>query len=146
MTIVPRATMSAKPSHRIAELARHKTYSPLLIKPQSEWDWEEWQNSISPPALTAVATERTTALAQPKPLHHSYQHSKPVQWLIAQHTLTHMASERLNKLSEARQLSGYREDYDPNTYVVSRAALLAQPSPRLDELATPLPRKCRTRK
>ena len=146
MTIVPRATKSAKPSRRIAELARHKTYSPLLIKPQSEWDWDEWQNNISPPALAAVATERITSLARSKPLHDSYQLSKPVQWPIAQHTLAHMASERLSKLSEARQLSGYREDYDPNTYVVSRAALLAQPSPRLDELAIPLPRKCRTRK
>ena len=115
MTIVPRATLSAKSSRRIAELARHKTFPPLSIKPQSEWDWEEWQNDISPQTLTAVATEKTTALAQPKPLHHSYQSSKPVQWAIAQRTLTHMASERLNKLSEARQLSGYREDYDPNT-------------------------------
>ena len=145
-TVIPRPTLSAKPSARIAELARHKSYNLLQIKPHSEWDWGEWNSDINQSALTAIASERTIMLAQPKSSHRLYRPNRAVQWPIASHTLKHMASERVNKLAEPRQISGYHEDYNPNRWTVSRAALLAQPSPRLDELATPLPRKCRTRK
>lgn len=145
-TRIPRGTMSARPSSRVVELARHKTFPPLPIKPRSEWDWGEWEKEISAAALAAVASDRTTTLAQPKTPNSSYRPSREVQWPIAPTTLTHSPSERLQKLSEPKQISGYREDYNSHAWTVSRAALLAQPSPRLDELATPLPRKCRTRK
>lgn len=145
-TRIPRAALSARPSLRIAELARHKTFPPLPIKPRSEWDWGEWEKDISEAALKAVASERTSTLAQPKTCNAAYRPSREVQWAIAPSTLIHSASERLQKLSEPKQISGYREDYNSHAWTVSRAALLAQPSPRLNELAAPLPRKCRTRK
>lgn len=146
MTTIRRATLSAHASSRVSELAKHKMYSALPIKPDSEWDWGEWKSDIKSSTLKVEASDRVCALSRPKSTHPLYKSNRPVQWVISPATLTHTATERLQKLAEFKQVAGYREDYNGHAWSVSRAALLAQPSPRLEELATPLPRKCRTRK
>ena len=138
--------LNATPSNRTIQLAKHKTYDPLLIKPDSEWDWGEWPSDMKPAALNATPSQRVSELATPKSLPTDYQPCKKVQWVIPRSALSHIAGERLTKLALPKQIVGYQEDYDPNAWKVSRAALLARPSPCIENLAKPIPRKCRQKK
>lgn len=146
VTRVSRRALSACPSPRIRQLATHKNYPSLPIKPQSEWEWCQWTSDIPSKALQATATARLEELATPKTLPKSHQPSKPTQWIISKATLQHMATDRLAKLAQAKQVPGYQKDYNPRAWIVSRAALLAQPSPLIENLAKPIPRKCRQKK
>ncbi len=146
MTVVPSPVLRARPSERIQYLARHKTYPPLLIKPNSEWDWGDWEPDITEAAKTAIASERVTTLATPKATHRLYQPPKGVQWPVSKVAQSHNASERIYKLARPKNRHLDQEDYDPRAWTVSIAALNAKPTPRLEELATPIPRKVRTKK
>lgn len=52
---------------------RHKTYPPLPIKANSEWDWGEWESDITTATKNAVASPRVTTLADPKKAHPHYE-------------------------------------------------------------------------
>ena len=143
---IPQRALTANPSTRTHSLAVHKTYHPLSIKQDSEWEWEAWLSDVKPSALNATPTSRVTELATPKCPHRDYQPSRRVQWIIPQTALLHTAGERLIKLANPKQLTGYHEDYNSNRWKVSKAALMAQPSPCIENLAKPIPRKCRQKK
>jgi hypothetical protein len=145
-TVIPPAALSASATQRVGELARHKTYPPLLIMEDSEWDWGEWKSQIPPPALKAVATSRVEQLSTAKKCNRDYCPPKNVQWPIKRVTLSAVASDRVKKLSQPKSKNEQYEDYDPKAWQVSPAALHAQASQRLGELSTPLPRKCRSKK
>lgn len=66
MTAIPSSAICVRPSGHLSRLARHKTYPPLLVKPNSEWDWGEWNTDISRTAKIAVASPRVSSLAEPK--------------------------------------------------------------------------------
>ena len=146
ITVIPRAAFSARASQRVQHLARHKTYPPLKIKEDSEWDWGEWKSDISRLALRADPSPRVTELSLPKTTDKLYAPNRSAIWPVKRSTLQHTASERQVKLSQPKQIPRYQEDYNPHRWTVSRAALMAQASPRLEELSKPLPRKCCTRK
>ena len=82
-TVIPRPILSAKQSAQIiAELARHKSYNLLQIKPHSEWDWGECNSDINrQSALSAIASERTIMLAQTKSSHRLYCPSRAGKYL-----------------------------------------------------------------
>lgn len=143
---ISRRALSATPSRRLIYLARPKIYLPLYIKPHSEWDWGEWTSDIKTAALQATPSERITELSQPKTPPPTYQPCRQVQWPISPASLQHVPNDRLVKLACPKQIPGYQEDYDPHAWSVSKAALLAQTSPGIDNLAKPLPRKCRQKK
>ncbi len=138
--------MTAQPRPRTAQLAEYKKYHSLSIKPNSEWEWEAWSSDVVPSALNASATLRVTELATPKCPPKDYQPSRRVQWIVPRAALLHTAGERLTKLANSKQIPGYQEDYNPNRWNVSKAALMAQPSPCIENLAKPIPRKCRQKK
>ena len=143
---VSRRALSAQATPRLRNLALHKTYPPLLIKPNSEWEWSEWPSDIKPAALSAEASSRIETLCCPKKLHHSYEPNGPVQWPISVGSLNYIATERLLKLACPKEYRDYKEDYNPRAWTVSRAALMAQSSPSIERLATPLPRKCQQKR
>ena len=143
---ISRQALSATPSRRLINLARHKIYLPLHIKPQSEWDWGEWTSDINTAALQTTPSGRVIELSQPKNPPAAYQPCRQVQWPISPLSLQHVPSDRLVKLACPKQIPGYQEDYDPHAWSVSRAALLAQTSPCIENLAKPLPRKCRQKR
>ena len=145
-TVIPRAASSARPSHRLRQLAKHKMYLPLEIKEESEWDWGEWKSDINHAALHADPSARVIELSLPKKTHEHYLPNKAVMWPIQKSALQHSASEQQMKLGQPKQIPRYQEDYNPHRWTVSRAALMAQASPRLEELSKQLPRKCCTRK
>ena len=145
-TVIPRSALSAKSSNRILHLAQHKTYPFLPIKPNSEWDWSEWETDISPGAKVAAASPRVMTLAEPKNTHLRFEPCRDVRWKVSKACLSHVASELTLKLARPKSHNAALEDYNPRAWSVSRAALLAQASPRLSELATPLPRKVRAKK
>ena len=72
MTVVPRSVLRAETTPRLHSLARHKTYPPLPIKSQSEWDWGKWESDVSPAARSAEASIRVGELAQAKKDHLLY--------------------------------------------------------------------------
>lgn len=146
MTVIPQNTLRVRPTEHLRRLARHKTYPPLPIKTNSEWDWGEWHSDISHAAKTAEASSHLRTLAEPKHAHPLHQPCRHVQWPVSRAALTHVASEQVQKLAQLKPRNGELEDYNPHAWVVSRAALSSQASPRISELATPLPRKCRTKK
>ena len=138
--------LSARPSPRITQLAAHKNYPLLPIKPQSEWEWSQWDSEIMPQTLQFTPTPRLEELATPKFLPKQHQPPRPTQWIISKATLQHVATDRLAKLAQAKQVPGYQKDYNPRAWSVSKAALLAHPSPCIENLAKPIPRKCRQKK
>lgn len=146
MTTISPSALRVLPSEHLSRLARHKTFPPLPIKANSEWDWSEWKSDISHAAKTAEASSHLSALAEPKCSHPLHQACRQVQWPVSKATLGHVASERVQKLAKPKPHNEELEDYNPRAWVVSRAALYSQASPRISELATPLPRKCRTKK
>lgn len=145
-TVIPKSALSARPSNHTQQLAQHKTYPSLPIKPNSEWDWSEWETDISPAAKQTMASLHVTALAEPKNTHPKYEPCRDVQWKVGKACLSHVASELTVKLARPKSHNAALEDYNPRAWNVSRAALMAQASPRLSELATPLPRKVRAKK
>ena len=145
-TKVSRKALSARPSPRITQLAAHKNYPLLPIKPQSEWEWSQWDSEIMPQTLQFTPTPRLEELATPKFLPKQHQPPRPTQWIISKATLQHVATDRLAKLAQAKQVPGYQKDYNPRAWSVSKAALLAHPSPCIENLAKPIPRKCRQKK
>ena len=145
-TIIPPAALRASATKRVTELSKHKTYPPLLIMDDSEWDWGEWQSQIPPATLSATVSSRVEHLAGAKKCSQDYNPPKSVQWPIKQSTLSAVATDRVKKLSQAKSKNEQYEDYDPKAWKVSPAALHAQASQRLEELSTPIPRKCRTKK
>ena len=78
MTIVPAAALQVLPSQHLCHLACHKTYPSLLIRPNTEWDWSEWQSMVSPAAKTAQASSRVIELAETKKDHLLYKPCKLV--------------------------------------------------------------------
>ena len=146
MTVIPSSALRVHPTQRLVRLSRHKTYPPLPIKNNSEWDWGEWATDIGQAAKTAQASMRVSGLAEPKLTHNSYKPCRTVQWEVSKAALSHSATERTQKLSQPKSHNPSLEDYNPQAWNVSRGALLAQASPRLSELSTPLPRKVRTKK
>lgn len=146
MTTVPLSALRIRPSPRLVVLCRHKTYPPLSIKENREWDWGEWDSDVTPAAKTAMATLRVCELATSKTPNRDYQPCREVQWPVSRSALSHTVGERVQKLAQPKTKNREKEDYDPSAWVVSRGALVAQASPRISELATPLPRKCRIKK
>lgn len=146
MTVIPMTALRVRPTQRLKQLSRHKTYPPLHIKKDSEWDWGEWVSDISPAAKNATASGHIVRLAEPKEDHALYKQCRQVQWKVTKEAQSHVASERVLKLAKPKNRNLDLEDYDPRAWNVSIAALNAKASSRIDELATPLPRKVRTKK
>ena len=144
MTNIPASVLRAAPSPRILQLATHKTSPSSPIKPNSEWEWGEWTLDISATAKKAEPSARVLQLSESKALAAQYRPCREVRWPVSAATRNYVASESLQKLARSRTRS--EGDYDPNAYNISRGALMAQPSPRITQLATPLSRKCRTKK
>ena len=88
---------------------------------------------------------RVLNLAEPKAVSESYVPPR-LDHSVSKEAMSYTATERIGQLSRPKNKHLETEDYDPKTYSVSRSALMAQASPRLTELATPLPRKVRTKK
>lgn len=145
-TVIPEAALTVRPSKRLTRLSRHKTYPPLLIKNESEWDWGEWTSDISSAAKNATASSRIISLAEPKTTHPLYKKPREIQWEQSKEALSYMATERVGQLAKPKNRYVELEDYDPQAWTVSLAARNAKASPRVDELATPLPRKVRAKK
>jgi hypothetical protein len=143
-TVIPRHSLSAQPSPRLCLLAQHKMYPELLIKPDSEWEWSQWDSDIKPSTLKGTSSNHTIALSQPKKLVETYRPNRSAQWPVSSLALQHIASDRLVKLAHAKQLYCYQKDY--KIWKVSKAALNARPSSCIENLAKPLPRKCRQKK
>ena len=144
MTIIPPSTLRATPTPRTLQLAMHKTCPSSPIKPNSEWEWGDWTLDISAAAKKAEPSARVLQLSASKAVPAQYRPGREVRWPVSAATRNYVASESLQKLARPRSRS--EGDYDPNAYNISRGALVAQPSPRITQLATPLPRKCRTKK
>ena len=144
--MIPMTALRVHPTQRLQQLSRHKTYPPLPIKQDSEWDWGEWVSDISSAAKHATASSHVVSLAEPKQANSLYKQCRQVQWKVSKEAQSHVASERVHKLSKPKNRNVDLEDYDPRAWSVSVAALNAKASSRIEELATPLPRKVRTKK
>lgn len=138
--------MKAEPSERTEILAKPKTYAPLKIKENSEWDWSLWESDLPEAAKKATASERVVVLANPKETHKNYKEGRHVIWQVPEGAKKALPSLRIQQLARPKSRSKYNEDYDPNTWKVSSGAKVAQATPRISELATPLPRKVRAKK
>ena len=145
-TIISKAAKNGEASTRIETLARSKQYAELPIKPNSGWDWGEWQSDIPAAAMNGEASDRVTFLATPKALHRSYHKGKPTIWNVSEPAKKTLPSLRLQKLARPKSRSQYEEDYDENFHKVSVSAKSNTASPRILELCTPIPRKVRQKK
>ncbi|KAL5493271.1 hypothetical protein EMCRGX_G014422 [Ephydatia muelleri] len=145
MTNIPASALRATPSPRVAQLSAHKTFSSSPgVKANSEWDWGEWSLDISAAAKKAEPSARVLQLSMSKVPPTQYRPCREVRWPVLPATRSYVATESLQKLARPRSRS--EGDYNPSAYNISRGALVAQPSPRITQLATPLSRKCRTKK
>ena len=117
----------------------------MKIKSHSEWEWGEWTSDLKT-AKIPPASARVEILAEPKQHMQGYEPPRDIQWKILPKTLKYTASDRLNQLAQFKNIPGFQEDYNPNCWHVSRAALRAKASPTIENLAKPIPRKCRQRK
>ena len=144
-SVVSEAAKRCQPSERTDFLARAKTYNELPIKPNSRWDWGEWDSDIPEAAKRAEASERLSTLSRPKSLHSRYQECRPASWTVPEHAKKTLPSLRIQKLARPRS-SKHQEDYNPNWFKVSPSAKVAHTNPRLTELCVPLPRKVRQKK
>lgn len=145
-TTVSNAAKSARPSKRVEALAKAKQYQELPIKPNSCWDYSEWQSDVSPAALKYDPSSRTLQLSTPKVLHRDYKESRPVIWQVAPAARKALPSIRVQQLSRPKSRSQYKEDYDSSCWKVSSSAKNARATPRTDELALPIPRKIKQKK
>ncbi|CAL8284322.1 unnamed protein product [Lota lota] len=111
-----------------------------------------WRPRVETPGLgfrtppiarkTPTATPRVEQLATPKREHSGYVGERPSSRAVPRAVRRAVPSERVRELAGPRQRQALFQGHDP--YTVSACALLAKPSPRLQELALPLPRKCRS--
>ncbi|XP_065063201.1 sperm microtubule associated protein 2-like [Rhopilema esculentum] len=145
-TEISEAAKNAEASQRVDILARSKTYNELPIKPNSSWDWGEWESDIPEAAKKSEASERVQLLARPKSLHPRYQECRSVSWAVSEQAKKTLPSLRIQKLARPKSRSQYQEDYNPNWFKVSPSARVAHANPRLSELSTPIPRKVRQKK
>ena len=145
-TVVSKAAMKCEPSQRTEFLSRAKTYNELPIKPNSQWDWGEWELDIPEPAKNAEASDKIVMLSRPKASHPRYQECRPVAWVVPEHAKKTLPSLRIQKLARPKSRSQYQEDYNPTWHKVSPAAKGAHANPRLSELSAPIPRKIRQKK
>lgn len=99
---------------------------------------------ISAAAKKAEPSARVMQLSMSKAPPALYRPCREVRWPVLPATRSYVATESLQKLARPRSRS--EGDYNPSAYNISRGALVAQPSPRITQLATPLSRKCRTKK
>lgn len=144
--LVSEAAMKAEPSQRTEFLAQPKTYAPLKIKSNSDWDWSEWESDLTEAAKSATASERVLVLSNPKMPHRNYKEGRPVIWKVSQTAQKALPSLRVQQLARPKSRSQYNEDYDANAWKVSQGAKAAQATPRIEELALPIPRKVRSKK
>lgn len=145
-TTVSDAAKNATPTQRLEVLANAKSYAPLKIKPNSDWDWSEWVSDLSEAAKNASASDRILNLANPKAPHRSYKEGRPVIWNVPEAAKKTLPSLRVQQLARPKSRSQYNEDYDSNAWRVSQGAKSAQATPRIGELAMPIPRKVRSKK
>ncbi|CAL8301663.1 unnamed protein product [Boreogadus saida] len=105
---------------------------------------EAGQGFRTPPIARkmAAATPRVEQLATPKRTPPGYLCGRPSSWPVPGSVRRAVPSLRVRELASPRQREALFQGYDP--YAISAGALLAKPSPRLQELALPLPRKCRS--
>lgn len=144
--LVSEAAMKAEPSQRTEFLAQPKTYAPLKIKSNSDWDWSEWESDLTEAAKSATASERVLVLSNPKMPHRNYKEGRPVIWEVSQTAQKALPSLRVQQLARPKSRSQYNEDYNANAWKVSQGAKAAQATPRIEELALPIPRKVRSKK
>ena len=145
-TVVSEAAMKAEPTQRIETLAHPKTYAPLKIKSNSEWDWSEWESDLTEAAKNSTASERVIFLSNPKLPHRNYKEGRSVIWEVSESAQKALPSLRVQQLARPKSRSQYNEDYDASAWKVSPGAKSAQATPRIAELAMPIPRKVRTKK
>uniref|UniRef100_H2ZDQ3 Testicular haploid expressed gene protein-like n=2 Tax=Ciona savignyi TaxID=51511 RepID=H2ZDQ3_CIOSA len=143
-TTVSDSAKTAIPTKRLVELARPKTYDPLLVKSNSCWDWGEWKSDIPKESLAHTASGRLEQLAEPKPTPKSYEENRSVLWPVSSAAKTAEPSTRQQQLARPKTRTALDQDYDP--YRVSLAARNAVASPRIGELATAIPRKVKAKK
>nr|XP_002126454.1 testicular haploid expressed gene protein-like [Ciona intestinalis]XP_026696539.1 testicular haploid expressed gene protein-like [Ciona intestinalis] len=143
-TVVSESAKQGAPTKRLIELARPKTYDPLLVKSNSSWDWGEWKSDIPKESLNHVASGRLEQLAEAKPTPKSYEENRGVMWPVSLAAKTAEASTRQQQLAKPKTRTALDQDYDP--YKVSFAARNAVASPRIEEIATAIPRKVRAKK
>ena len=145
-SIVSEGAKSANPSERIEVLAKPKHYQELPIKPDSCWDYSEWQSDVSKAALKYDPSSRVLQLSTPKLLHREYKETRPVIWQVAPAARKALPSIRLQQLARPKSRSQYKEDYDSTCWKVHSSAKNARPTPRIEELAMPLPRKIKQKR
>lgn len=69
--------------NRLEILAQPKTYQPLPIKSNSEWDWGEWAPAIPKEAKNHVASARLEQLAEPRSCPENYLENRSTVWPVA---------------------------------------------------------------
>ena len=145
-TAVSEAAMNTGPTQRIEFLAQAKTYAPLKIKDNSDWDWSEWESDLTEAARNATASERVLVLSNPKLPHRSYKEGRTVIWEVSPSAQKALPSLRVQQLARPKSRSQYNEDFDASAWKVSQGAKAAQATPRIAELSAPIPRKVRSKK
>ncbi|XP_074656511.1 sperm microtubule associated protein 2-like isoform X2 [Tubulanus polymorphus] len=143
-TFIPESAKKVEATPRIEALARAKTYHPLPILDLREWDWSDWNERVPKKALSAHCSGRIEDLARAKTLHRDFSANRPIQWDVAPSAQKAQASARITALALAKARVSLNDEYDP--YKVPLGAKHCQATPRVQELAVPLPRKCRQKK
>lgn len=143
-THIPHPALQSAASTRLEKLAQPKTYEPLPIKSDSEWDWGEWTSAIPKEVKGHVASARLEQLAEARSCPEGYLDNRQIEWPVARTALQMQATTRLQQLARPKTRQALDQDYDP--YKVSFAARMAVPSPRVEDLAVPIPRKVRNKK
>ena len=145
-SIVSDAAKNARANDRLETLAKPKQYQELPIKPDSCWDYSEWQSDVPKGALNHDATGRTLQLSMPKILHKDYKETRPVIWQVTPASRKALPSIRVQQLARPKSRSQYKEDYDSSCWKVSSSAKNARATPRIEELSLPIPRKIKQKK
>eukprot|EP00794_Sanderia_malayensis_P011767 gene11767-12984_t len=126
-TTVSDAAKNCGANQRIETLANPKRYRQLPIKPDSNWDWGEWDSEI-PEAAKRGVSRSCIAIKS------------------ADQAKNALPSLRVQQLARPKSRSQYKEDYDQNWYKVSPSAKMAHANTRLVELCAPIPRKVRQKR
>ena len=145
-SIVSKGAKSANASERIQALAKPKQYQELPIKPDSCWDYSEWESDVSKAALKYDPSSRVLQLSTAKLLHRDYNESRPVIWQVAHAARKALPSIRVQQLARPKSRSQYKEDYDSTCWKVHTSAKNARATPRTEELAMPIPRKIKQKR
>ena len=106
-TVVSLAAMKAELSQRIEVPANANTYAPLKLKPNSDWDWSEWESGLTDAAKNASASDRVLVLSNPKQPHRNYQEGDPVIWEVSQSTQKVLPSLIVQQLATPKSQSQY---------------------------------------